>query len=40
MLQAVVTYTEELAQGQATAADKLLSEGTYLGQCFDTIVMC
>jgi hypothetical protein len=35
VLQAVVTYTEELAQEQATAADKLLSEGTYLGQCLD-----
>ncbi|XP_002983983.2 uncharacterized protein LOC9644225 isoform X2 [Selaginella moellendorffii] len=30
-LKAVVTYTEELAQAQSLAADKLLQQGTYLG---------
>ncbi|XP_020233532.1 uncharacterized protein LOC109813702 isoform X2 [Cajanus cajan] len=30
-LEAVVTYTEELAQEQAKEADKLLSNGVYLG---------
>ncbi|KAL2342842.1 hypothetical protein Fmac_004127 [Flemingia macrophylla] len=30
-LEAVVTYTEELAQEQAKEADKLLSHGVYLG---------
>ncbi|XP_027922022.1 uncharacterized protein LOC114179769 isoform X2 [Vigna unguiculata] len=30
-LEAVVTYTEELAQEQAKEADKLLSQGVYLG---------
>jgi hypothetical protein len=36
VLKAVVTYTEELALEQASAADKLLSQGTYLGQSLDT----
>lgn len=31
VLNAVVTYTEKLALEQATAADKLLAEGVYLG---------
>lgn len=30
-LEAVVTCTEELAQEQAKEADKLLSQGVYLG---------
>lgn len=31
ILEAVVTYTEELANKQAKEADKLLSQGVYLG---------
>jgi hypothetical protein len=31
VLEAVVTYTEELAYKQAKEADDLLSQGTYLG---------
>ena len=34
MLQAVVTYTEELAHEQALAADALLAKGKYLGNLF------
>lgn len=30
-LEAVVTYTEELAYKQAKEADKLLAQGVYLG---------
>lgn len=33
-LEAVVTYTEELAHEQAKEADKLLSRGVYLGSDF------
>jgi hypothetical protein len=31
ILEAVVTYTEELASKQAKEADELLSQGVYLG---------
>lgn len=31
VLQAVVTYTEDLAYKQAKEADRLLEEGQYLG---------
>lgn len=31
VLEAVVTYTEDLAYKQAKEADKLLTEGVYLG---------
>lgn len=32
ILEAVVTYTEELANKQAEEADELLSQGFYLGR--------
>lgn len=31
MLEAVVTYTTDLAMQQAASADRLISQGTYLG---------
>lgn len=31
MLEAIVTYTTDMAMEQATAADALLQRGTYLG---------
>ena len=31
VLEAVITYTEELAHKQAKEADELLSQGVYLG---------
>lgn len=39
MLKAVVSYTEELAREQATTADSLLRQGTYLGQHLETFIM-
>ena len=32
VLEAVVTYTDDLAYNQAKKADELLQAGTYLGQ--------
>lgn len=34
VLQAVVSFTEDLAYKQAKEADELFAQGVYLGSCF------